>query len=201
MNMKPLGAEGPQPVARPQSAVKPQTKQPAQSPSQSPASAPVLAPQEAVELKTKGKAQAPVVSLVDDSVGQAAQAVAKAASGAGQSAAKAGQAAKAGAVAKASSTKAGRQVKVSAYGPGLYGNKTANGTVLRRETVGVAHKSLPLGSKVDITINGKTITAKVIDRGPYVGNRQYDLTEGLIKQFGYDSCREFGVRTVTVKPH
>jgi rare lipoprotein A (peptidoglycan hydrolase) len=195
MNMKPIGVEGPQPVARPKSSpAKTQAKQPAQSP----AAAPTLAPQEAVELKTKGKAQAPVVSLVDDTP-QAAQTVAKAASGAGKAAAKTGQAAKA--APKTASTKAGRQVKVSAYGPGLYGNKTANGTVLRRETVGVAHKSLPLGSKVDITINGKTITAKVIDRGPYVGNRQYDLTEGLIKQFGYSSCSEFGVRTVTVKPH
>ncbi|PKL75084.1 MAG: hypothetical protein CVV27_17215 [Candidatus Melainabacteria bacterium HGW-Melainabacteria-1] len=141
-----------------------------------------LAPQENLSVQPlAGTVSAPVAKLVADSA-QAARPVKKAAAAQAQ-------------------TPAGKKVSVSAYGPGLYGNKTANGTVLRPGTIGIAHKKLPLGSKVDITINGKTITTTVIDRGPYVGNRQYDLTEGLIKQFGFKNCREFGVRTVLARPH
>lgn len=90
-------------------------------------------------------------------------------------------------------------VKVSAYGPGLYGNKTADGTRLTPNTVGVAHKKLPLGTKVEITVNGRTVPATVIDRGPYVGDRKFDLTNGLIKQLGFKNCSDFGVRSVQVR--
>ncbi|MGV3523455.1 MAG: septal ring lytic transglycosylase RlpA family protein [Candidatus Sericytochromatia bacterium] len=94
-----------------------------------------------------------------------------------------------------------RSARVSAYGPGLYGNKTANGTRLTPNTVGLAHKSLPLGSRVDVTVNGRTVSATVIDRGPYVGNREFDLTNGLIKELGFANCSEFGVRSVSVRVH
>lgn len=92
-----------------------------------------------------------------------------------------------------------RTVTVSAYGPGLYGNRTADGTRLTPNTVGVAHKSLPLGTRIEVTVNGRTVPARVIDRGPYVGNRQFDLTNGLIKQLGFANCTDFGVRQVQVR--
>jgi hypothetical protein len=70
---------------------------------------------------------------------------------------------------------------VSWYGPGFYGNRTACGQTLTRGLIGVAHKTLPCGTKIVFRnpSNGKTVTAAVVDRGPYVAGRQWDLTGGL----------------------
>ncbi len=37
----------------------------------------------------------------------------------------------------------------------------------------------------------------MIDRGPFVGGRSFDLTNGLVRKLGYRDCYAFGVRTVT----
>ena len=68
---------------------------------------------------------------------------------------------------------------ISWYGPGLYGNGTACGQKLTKELVGVAHRTLPCGTMVTFRYNGKTVTAPVIDRGPYVSGRTWDLSKGL----------------------
>jgi rare lipoprotein A len=96
----------------------------------------------------------------------------------------------------------GAMVQTSSYGPGLYGNPTASGAKLTPSTRGVAHKSLPLGSQVRITDpkTKKSITAPVVDRGPYHGNRQYDLTTQTTKDLGYKDYKQFGVRTLDVSP-
>jgi rare lipoprotein A len=65
---------------------------------------------------------------------------------------------------------------VSWYGPGFYGNRTACGLKLTTKTHGVAHKTLPCGTKVTFRYRGKEITVPVIDRGPYIKGRQWDLT-------------------------
>jgi rare lipoprotein A len=62
------------------------------------------------------------------------------------------------------------------YGPGFYGNTTACGQTLRRRTLGVAHRRLPCGTRVNFLYKGRTITVRVIDRGPY-GKADWDLTE------------------------
>ena len=53
------------------------------------------------------------------------------------------------------------------YGPGLFGNRTACGKRLTRRTVGVAHRSLPCGTRVAIRYRGRLLRTRVIDRGPY----------------------------------
>jgi len=81
------------------------------------------------------------------------------------------------------SVSAGRRVTAyraavaSYYGPGLYGGALACGGTLQPGTLGVAHKTLPCGSKVRLRYRGHTVTVRVIDRGPYVGGRDFDLTE------------------------
>ena len=75
----------------------------------------------------------------------------------------------------------------SYYGPGLYGNKLACGGRLTTGTVGVAHKSLPCGTKVTLHNKGRTLTVKVIDRGPYVGGRYFDLTAATKQKLGFGS--------------
>jgi rare lipoprotein A (peptidoglycan hydrolase) len=61
------------------------------------------------------------------------------------------------------------------YGPGLYGNHLACGGTLQPTTFGVAHKALPCGTKVRLCVR-RCVTAPVIDRGPYVAGRTFDLT-------------------------
>lgn len=73
----------------------------------------------------------------------------------------------------------------SFYGPGLYGNGVACGGTLRPGTRGVAHKTLPCGTKVTIQYGGRVVTARVIDRGPYVAGRDWDLTAAVRNQLGF----------------
>ena len=70
---------------------------------------------------------------------------------------------------------------ISWYGPGMYGRRTACGVVLTREVRGVASPTLPCGTKVTFrnAANGRSITVPVIDRGPYVTGRIWDMTGGL----------------------
>ena len=71
---------------------------------------------------------------------------------------------------------------ISWYGPGFYGNNGACGLVpggIQKDTVGVAHRTLPCGTKVTFRYNGVTVTTQVIDRGPYVKGRIWDMTHGL----------------------
>lgn len=71
---------------------------------------------------------------------------------------------------------------VSYYGPGFHGKTTASGVVFNKHAMVCAHKSLPFGTKLKV-INkyNKSITVTVVDRGPFVGNRILDLSEGAFK--------------------
>ena len=72
------------------------------------------------------------------------------------------------------------------YGPGLYGRHTACGQTLRSTTVGVAHKSLPCGTAVKFVYHGHVLITRVIDRGPYVNGRSWDLTAAASKALGFE---------------
>ena len=78
-----------------------------------------------------------------------------------------------------------RHAHASYYGPGFYGGHLACGGTLQPGTIGVAHKYLPCGSKVRLRYRGTTVTVPVIDRGPYVGGRDYDLTEATKAKLGF----------------
>jgi rare lipoprotein A (peptidoglycan hydrolase) len=73
------------------------------------------------------------------------------------------------------------------YGPGLYGNQLGCGGTLTPGTVGVAHKTLPCGTKVTFRHRGRSVTARVIDRGPYIAGREWDLTEALKRKLRFGS--------------
>jgi rare lipoprotein A (peptidoglycan hydrolase) len=67
---------------------------------------------------------------------------------------------------------------ISWYGPGFYGNRTACGLAMTESLIGVAHKTLPCGTKITFRHAGNVVTMPVVDRGPYVAGRQFDLTGG-----------------------
>jgi rare lipoprotein A (peptidoglycan hydrolase) len=74
---------------------------------------------------------------------------------------------------------------ISWFGPGLYGNGTACGKKLTKDLVGVAHRTLPCGTLVTFRYKGRTVTAPVVDRGPYVSGRTWDMTKGLCAALGH----------------
>jgi rare lipoprotein A (peptidoglycan hydrolase) len=85
-----------------------------------------------------------------------------------------------------------RTATASWYGPGLYGNGTACGQRLRPRTMGVAHKTLPCGSKVLLGYRGRYVITRVIDRGPYAHGRTWDMTQAVQRALRFD----IGVGTV-----
>lgn len=81
-------------------------------------------------------------------------------------------------------------VTASWYGPGFYGNGTACGQVYSSTIQGVAHKTLPCGTAVTLRYGGTTVTVPVIDRGPYVAGREFDLSAATRAALGCpDLCR------------
>ena len=71
------------------------------------------------------------------------------------------------------------------YGPGFWGMPTACGTMLTQTTIGVAHKKLPCGTVVTFSYGGRSVTATVIDRGPFRKGYAWDLTKKTAKRVGF----------------
>jgi rare lipoprotein A len=80
-----------------------------------------------------------------------------------------------------------RAASASWYGPGLYGNPTACGGTLTPSTLGVAHRSMPCGTKLRLRYHGRSVKVRVIDRGPFAGNREFDLTAATKRRLGFGS--------------
>lgn len=78
-----------------------------------------------------------------------------------------------------------RPTHASYFGPGLYGNGMACGGTLYPDTRGVAHKTLPCGTRVALRYGRKTVVTRVVDRGPYVAGREFDLTEATRNDLGF----------------
>ena len=70
---------------------------------------------------------------------------------------------------------------ISWYGPGFFGHGTACGQRYSKTIMGVAHRSLPCGTLVTVRNpkNGRQVTVPVIDRGPYVSGRTWDMSRAL----------------------
>ncbi|MFB9374630.1 septal ring lytic transglycosylase RlpA family protein [Algimonas porphyrae] len=73
------------------------------------------------------------------------------------------------------------------YGPKFHGKPTANGETFDKRAMTAAHKTLPLNSMVVVTNleNGRTVTLRLNDRGPFIGNRIIDLSEAAAEALGY----------------
>ena len=90
-----------------------------------------------------------------------------------------------------------RTVTTTWYGPGFYGNRTACGQRLTTATLGVAHKTLPCGTKVALRANGRSIVVPVIDRGPYAHGVTYDLTAATAEHLGVKHTAQIGAAIVS----
>ena len=72
----------------------------------------------------------------------------------------------------------------SYYGPRL----TANGEEFDPSKMTAAHRTLPFGTMVKVTNlrNGRSVTVRINDRGPFVGKRVIDLTPAAAEALGFD---------------
>jgi rare lipoprotein A len=71
-------------------------------------------------------------------------------------------------------------------GTSMWGRSTACGQVLRPTTIGVANKTLPCGTPVKFVWHGHAIVAPVIDRGPYIQGRAWDLTSAAAEALEFE---------------
>jgi hypothetical protein len=65
------------------------------------------------------------------------------------------------------------------------GGGLACGGALTSSTLGVANKTLPCGTLVTIRYGGRSVRVPVVDRGPYVAGREFDLTEATKQALGF----------------
>ena len=72
------------------------------------------------------------------------------------------------------------------YGPGFHGRKTANGETYDMHQLTAAHRTLPLGSVVQVRslTSGRTVTVRINDRGPFAKNRILDLSQAGAQALG-----------------
>ena len=73
------------------------------------------------------------------------------------------------------------------YGDDFHNKRTANGETYDMRAITAAHRTLPLPSIVKVTNleNGRSIIARVNDRGPYVKNRIIDVSQKGAELLGY----------------
>ncbi len=84
------------------------------------------------------------------------------------------------------------------YGEQFHNRTTSNGEIFDMDRISAAHKTLPLPSMVEVTNlnNGRKITLRVNDRGPFVDGRIIDLSKAAADELGY---RDKGVARVRVR--
>jgi rare lipoprotein A len=76
--------------------------------------------------------------------------------------------------------------KASWYGPGLHGHKTASGERFDMHTYSAAHRTHAFGTKlcVENLRNGRGVTVRVNDRGPFVHGRVIDVSRQAADSLG-----------------
>ena len=94
-----------------------------------------------------------------------------------------GAAIAAGALAIAIPSSAATTMLSSWYGPGFHGRLTANGERYDMHGLTAAHKTLPFGTRLEVCYQGCT-TVRINDRGPFIGDRELDLSYGAAKAIG-----------------
>lgn len=73
------------------------------------------------------------------------------------------------------------------YGPGFHGQATASGETYDQEGMTAAHRTLPLGTRIRVTVRatGRTLELTVNDRGPFVEGRILDVSRAAARRLGF----------------
>lgn len=88
------------------------------------------------------------------------------------------------------------------YGDAFQMKATANGETFDMNGISAAHTTLPLPCLVEVTNldNGKKLTVRVNDRGPFVDGRIIDLSHAAARELGYDRVGTAHVRVRYIGP-
>jgi rare lipoprotein A len=70
------------------------------------------------------------------------------------------------------------------YGPGFAGRRTASGEAFNPREYTAAHRTLPFGSRVRVTMNGRSVVVRINDRGPFAAGRVIDLSQAAAEELG-----------------
>ena len=88
------------------------------------------------------------------------------------------------------------------YGPGFHGKKTATGEIFDMYAMTAAHKTLPIPSYAQVTNleNNLSIIVRINDRGPFVRNREMDLSYAAAKHLNMEQDGTGKIEIKTLSP-
>ena len=88
------------------------------------------------------------------------------------------------------------------YGPGFHGKKTATGEIFDMYAMTAAHKTLPIPSYAQITnlVNHRSIIVRINDRGPFVGNKEVDLSYAAAKNLDLGEGNSSAIEIKAISP-
>ncbi|MEO5494336.1 MAG: septal ring lytic transglycosylase RlpA family protein [Sphingomonas sp.] len=88
------------------------------------------------------------------------------------------------------------------YGAELAGNRTASGAPFDPRAFTAAHRTLPIGSYVEVTSldSGLTVLVLINDRGPFTPGLLIDLSQASARAIGVTGRKPVRIRRVTPTP-
>lgn len=75
------------------------------------------------------------------------------------------------------------------------GRRGASGEIVRPDALTAAHRTLPFGTHVRVTNlrNGRALTVRITDRGPFIAGRIIDLTPAGAAALGFSGLAQVSV--------
>jgi rare lipoprotein A len=73
------------------------------------------------------------------------------------------------------------ETMVASYYGAESGHRTASGERFNPQGMTAAHKTLPFGTRLRVCRGGRCVSVRVTDRGPFVADRQLDLSSGAVR--------------------
>ncbi|MEO5937602.1 MAG: septal ring lytic transglycosylase RlpA family protein [Sphingomonas sp.] len=88
------------------------------------------------------------------------------------------------------------------YGNELSGSRTASGAPFDPQAFTAAHRTLPIGSYVEVTAldSGRTVLVLINDRGPFTPGLLIDLSQAAAQAIGVTGRKPVRIRRVTPTP-
>ena len=95
-----------------------------------------------------------------------------------------------------------KEGKASFYHDKFHGRMTASGTIFNQNEMTCAHKTLPFGTKLEVTnlSNNKTVIVTVTDRGPFIEGRHLDLSYAAAEKLDFINKGVQRVNFEIIKP-